>query len=95
MSTERMTADDIEVVRIQDLGGLHELSHGLGIFINCGNDSVQVGAILPYPDGRYQLNVMIIADTVPTHHCCDFTESHDSIEDAIVAARAFLASQRK
>lgn len=87
---------DLDVVRFQDLCGLLAQSEGLGIFINCGDYRMNVGAILPLPDGRYQLNVMIIPDMqVPTHNCCDFSESYNSIDDAIAAARAFLASQRR
>jgi hypothetical protein len=89
-------SSDIHVVRFQDLGGLLERSEGYGIFIDCGDYRMNVGAILPLPDGKYHLNVMIMTDMqVPSHKCCDFTEFYDSVEDAIRAARAFLASQRK
>lgn len=86
---------EITILPFQQLGGFVGQSEGHGIFIDCGGYHINVGAILPLPDGKYLLNVMIMAEMqVPGYKVCEFTEFYDSMERAADAGREFLASQR-
>lgn len=87
---------EITIVPFQQLAGLVGQSEGHGIFIDCGGHRMNVGTILPHPDGKHTLTVMIMAEMhVPGYSPCDFTEVYDRFEDAANAAHLFLASQRK
>lgn len=56
---------------------------------------MNVGTILPLPDGRYMLTVMIMSDMLISGYTpCDFSETYDRLDEAASAARSFLGSQR-
>jgi hypothetical protein len=80
----------------RQLAGPIGQSEGLGIFIDCdGGNRMNVGAVLPRPDGKFLLNVMILAEMqVPGYKPCDLMDLHDTIESATQAAIRFLQSQR-
>lgn len=88
---------EITILPFRQLEGLVGKSEGHGIFIDCGGGNrMNVGAILPRPDGRYLLNVMILAEMlVPGYKPCDLMDCYDTMEGATHAAMAFLASQRQ
>jgi hypothetical protein len=72
------SASDITILPFREFAGLVGQSEGLGIFIDCGGGNrMNVGAILPRPDGKLLLNVMILAEMqVPGYKPCnlmDFT----------------------
>lgn len=86
---------DITILPFQQLGGLVGQSEGHGIFVDCSGYRMNVGTILSYPDGKYLLTLMIMAEMqVSGYKSCDFTETFDSFEEACDAARRFLVSQR-
>jgi len=90
-------ASEITIIPFRKLAGLVGQSDGLGIFIDCGGGNrMNVGAILPRPDGKQLLNVMILAEMqVPGYKPCNLMDSYDSVESATEAALAFLDSQRQ
>lgn len=78
----------------QELDGLVGQSPGYGIFIDCGGYRMNVGTILPMPDGRYMLTVMIISDMqISEYTPCDFSETYDRLDEAATAAHSFLEAQ--
>jgi len=83
------------VLPFKDLGGFLESSDGHGIFIECDGFQMNVGAILPQTDGKYLLNVMIVAAMqVSRYKPCDFTGTYDSIEGATDSAQRVLTSHQ-
>jgi hypothetical protein len=85
----------ISVIPFNQLAGPVGQAHGLGIFVDCGSYRMNIGAILPLPDGKCLLNVMILAEMqVPGYKPCDFSSRYDTVESAEQAARAYLESQR-
>jgi hypothetical protein len=91
------STSEITILPFRQLEGLVGQSEGLGIFIDCGGGNrMNVGAILPRPDGKFLLNVMILAEMqVPRYKPCDLMDLYDTIESATQAAMAFLESQRE
>lgn len=90
-----LNSSQISIIPFQQLDGLVGQSDGHGIFIDCSSYSMNVGAIIPYPDGTYLLNVMILDEMqVSAYKPCSFSETFDNFELAADAARRFLASQR-
>jgi len=88
---------EITILPFRELSGLVGQSDGLGIFIDCRTGNrMNVGAILPRPDGKYLLNVMILAEMqIPGYKPCNLIDSYDSVQSATEAALAFLDSQRE
>lgn len=85
----------VTIVPFQELDGLVGQSPGHGIFIDCGDYRMNVGAILPMLDGRYMLTVMIISGMqISDYTLRDFSETYDRLEEAETAARSFLEAQR-
>lgn len=87
---------EVTILPFRQLAAPIAESDGLGIFIDCGGGNrMNVGAILPRPDGKLLLNVMIMAEMqVPGYKPCDLMDLHDTIESATQAAMAFLEMQR-
>ena len=86
---------EITILPYQELGGFVGQSEGHGIFVDCGGYRMNVGAILPQSDGKYLLNVLIMAEMqVAGYRLCDFTDFYETVEGAADAARTFLASKR-
>ena len=86
----------ITIVHFNELGGLLESSNGYGVFVPCAFGQMNVGAILPCPDGRYLLNIMISKEMeIFAYETCEFSEEYETFDAAADAARKFLASKRK
>jgi len=86
---------EISILPFQQLGGLAGQSEGHCIFVDCDGYHMGVGSILPLSDGKYLLNVTIMAEMkVPRFKTCNFADFYDSMEAAADAARGFLESQR-
>jgi len=81
----------VEIVPEHQLGGILSHSTGHGIFVPHGKNRMNVGVILPYGEGRFLLNIMIMKEmSVPDYELCDFSESFETYEAAVEAARTHL-----
>lgn len=88
---------EVTILPFRQLAGPVGQSDGLAIFIDCGGGiRMNVGAILPGPEGKQLVKVMILAEMqVPGYKPCELTDVQDTIESATQAALAFLQTQRE
>jgi len=84
----------VEIVPERQLGGILTHSTGHDVFVLYGKNRMNVGVILPYGEGRFLLNIMIMKKmSVPDYELCDFSESFETYEAAVEAASKFLRSK--
>jgi len=92
----RVATDDILIIPFEQVGGLFQRSPGHAVLVQCGQRRLQVGAIIPWPDGKFLVDIQIFEEIRQIPYAVGkFSEVIESFESAVGAARVCLTSIRR
>ncbi|MGH8662483.1 MAG: hypothetical protein ACREUB_12105 [Burkholderiales bacterium] len=92
----KIASRDVSIVPLEQVGELFRGSKGHGVLVDCGRYRLQVGAIIPQPDGKFWLDMGIFESMQLAQYSTGrFSEVYGTFEAAVEAAQEFLLSKRK